>query len=156
MNYTKLQNAKKSYMEYMINQFNLRSCYTVGTNLSIVEEFPESPTGFKVPCISIESSGIGYMKDYDMGVEAKRIFDFELNVFASNNLERDVLAGTVLEAQEDKSIPYYTYNVNGVSTLASYMKTMSLDGFPSRIATASGEKEHGFVITTSLQLVSNY
>jgi hypothetical protein len=156
MNYTKIQNSKKSYIEYLTNQFNLRSCYTVGTSLFIAEAFPENPKGFEVPTISVESCGIGYMKEQDMGANAKRIFDFEVSVFAKNDLERDYLAGTILEAQEDKSIPYYTYNANGISTLVSYMKTMTLDGFPSRIATPSGEKEHGFVITTSLQLVYTY
>lgn len=156
MSYTKIQNAKKSYIEYLSNQINLRSCYTVSTDLYVLEAFPENPKGFFLPSIAIESSGIGYMHDYDMGADSKRVFDFELNIFANNNMERDFLAGVILEAQEDKSIPYYTYNADGVSTLASYLKTLALDGFPTRIATASGEKEHGFNITTSLQLVYTY
>ena len=158
MAYKLIHNVKRSVKAFLKSEIQSNSNYIVGdgaTHLAFYDAFPTEPVDFHLPSISLDFERVPSRTQYDLGNDSTRTYDFTLEIFARNNLERELLSDVILGSLEDNVIMLQDYDNDPPTDIVNMTPSIS-DASPVRIDSPGGEQERRFRIGFSVDVNRPY
>ncbi len=153
----RLNNAKKSFYEYIKWVLETGTSYTIGEasgNLRVLESYPLLPTGLVLPTVAIDIERIGLRKEYDLGKDAYYEYEFGIEIYGQNNFDKEYLVETITDRIENDGITFFDYN--SVCHQISMLEVTGYDGGPIRVLEPTEEEKYKFGLTINLRALLDY
>ncbi len=164
MAYKRITLAKKSIYDWLYEKIN-ESEYTIGEGVGEVRLYNAYPdvdsegnyVDLVLPAVALDFSNEGRQTPEDLGVAHSYSTEFEVDIFARNDLEREYLANTIKDAVEIKSIPYKDYNsAVEITPTISYLRTSEAKMVPIRVEAPGDQEKHRGKVYFSVILLQDY
>jgi len=164
MDYKRLSLIKKNVYGWLTTKIN-ESDYTVGEGAGEVKftnAFPKIDDEgnfleIAMPAVALDFSRNNARKSEEMGVACNYRVEFEIDIFARNELERETLLSIIKDALELGSIPYRDYNsVVEITPLLSYLRVSTPDAIPIRKSGPGILEENRGRLFFSVSLLQDY
>ena len=164
MSYERITLIKKSVYDWLYTKIE-DSGYVIGEGageLRFTNAFPEindlgQYINLVLPTVSIEFSRDNSRGTVDLGASCVYEIDFDIDIFARNDLEREGLLSIIKDAIEKNSIPYIDYNDTvTITPTVGYLRVDNAAGFPVRVETPGDLEKYRAKVLFTTSLLQDY